>query len=93
MADPVPSSEISAEDTLDAQRQVHEFRKAFYHSQGLKLQSYAWAEIALDSPALPSLLAALEDLQARGIATPGSGLPPLRFALGGWEPPRPDPAG
>jgi hypothetical protein len=61
------------ERTPDGQEQVHEFRKTFYHSQGLKLYSYAWADIPLDSPKLPSLLAALEDFQARGIATLGSG--------------------
>ena len=73
LADATPNPDVSAEVTLDAQQQEYEFRKAFYHSHGLKLYSYAWAEIPLDSPKLPGLLAALEDLQARGIAMLGSG--------------------
>ena len=73
LADATPNPDVSAENALDAQQKEHEFRKAFYHSQGLKLYSYAWAEIPLDSPKLPGLLAALEDLQARGIAILGSG--------------------
>jgi hypothetical protein len=70
--DPLPGSGLD-ERAPDGQEQVHEFRKTFYHSQGLKLYSYAWADIPLDSPKLPYLLASLEDLRARGIATLGSG--------------------
>jgi hypothetical protein len=61
-------------DPADASNQ-DAFRRDLYHRFGLKLFSVAWAQIELPGwPRLRELTSALEDLQRRGVARPGSGV-------------------